>query len=60
MIFWLDRIARIGMGLGIACIFQPWWNHGLRVGFLLTLVFTILHIVTSHRILPKKNEEQIQ
>ena len=46
----LDRIALTGMTLGVAAILQPWWAGGLRVGFFMTLVFTILHIITSHRI----------
>ncbi len=44
----LDNIARVGMAAGILCIFQPWWQNGLRVGFFATAIFTILHIITSH------------
>ncbi|MDP6051885.1 MAG: hypothetical protein QF879_06010 [Candidatus Latescibacteria bacterium] len=46
----LDRIALIGMLLGVSFIIQPWWNEGLRVGFFVTLIFTVLHIITSHRV----------
>ncbi len=46
----LDRIALSGMGLGIITILQPWWEGGLRAGFFVTLTFTILHIITSHKI----------
>lgn len=47
----LDILALSGMALGLALILQPWWAAGLRCGFFVTLVFTLLHIVTSH--LPK-------
>jgi len=46
----LDRIALIGMLLGVSFIVQPWWSEGLRVGFFVTLIFTVLHIITSHRV----------
>ena len=49
-----DRLAQIGMALGIAIIFQPWWTGGLRVGFFATLVYTILHIITSHLVVPEE------
>ena len=31
---------------------RPVWGHaeGLRVGFFVTLIFTVLHIITSHRV----------
>lgn len=51
----LDKIAQVGMALGILIIFQPYWSQGLRVGFFLTLMATILHIITSHIIVPKNN-----
>ena len=53
MIPLLDKIAQIGMALGIVLIFQPWWSKGLRIGFFTTLLFTILHIITSHLIAPE-------
>ena len=56
MVLLLDRIARIGMALGILLIFQPWWAGGLRLGFMFTLVFTILHIITSHMFIPDESE----
>ena len=48
MIRWADRIARLGMVLGVVLILQPWWAGGLRWGFGATAVFTLLHIVASH------------
>ncbi len=44
----IDRFAQIGLGAGIALALQPWWGPGLRAGFFVTLVATVLHIVTSH------------
>ena len=49
---WLDRIALAGMGASLAIVLQPWWSGGLRIGFFLTAVFTVLQIVTSHVIAP--------
>ena len=51
-----DRVARIGMGFGIGLIFQPWLSWGLRVGFLMTLLFTVTHIITSHLLMPDGHE----
>ncbi len=48
MIHWADRIARLGMALGVGLMLQPWWSGGLRCGFWVTAVFTLVHIVTSH------------
>lgn len=48
----LDRYARIGLTVGIGLILQPYWGQGLRVGFFVTLVSTILHIVASHLPVP--------
>ncbi|MBT5873753.1 MAG: hypothetical protein HOH43_10060 [Candidatus Latescibacteria bacterium] len=45
----LDRLALSGMAIGIVSILQPWWTEGLRTGFFATLIFTALHIVTSHK-----------
>jgi hypothetical protein len=56
MITICDRLAQIGMAVGIGLIFQPWWSGGLKTGFFLTLVFTILHIVTSHLIVPQTTD----
>ena len=44
----LDITALVGMGLGMLLILQPWWAGGFRLGFFTTLVFTIMHIFTSH------------
>ena len=48
MIRILNGIALAGMALGIGAILQPWWDGGFRTGFFATIVFTVLHIVTSH------------
>ncbi len=47
-----DRCTLFGMALGVACMLQPWWELGFRVGFFATLACTIAQIVTSH-LLPK-------
>lgn len=44
----LNVIGLAGMALGIGTILQPWWGGGFRAGFLATIVFTVLYIVTSH------------
>ena len=44
----LDRLTLICMALGIGVMIQPWWQAGFRVGFFLTLAFTLAQIVTSH------------
>jgi len=36
------------MALGVLLMLQPVWTHGLRVGFFVTLVSTVLEIVTAH------------
>jgi len=41
---------------GIALVVQPWWNDGLRIGFFVTLVTTIMYIVVSH--IPEREEMQ--
>lgn len=51
MIHLLDKIAQIGMWVGIVTIFQPYWTGGLKVGFFITLLATLLHIITSHLII---------
>ena len=43
----IDRAALVGIGLGFVLIFQPWGN-ALRLGFFVSLVSTITHVVTSH------------
>jgi hypothetical protein len=48
MIHVLDRAAQTGLVAGISLVLQPWWDQGLRVGFFVTLVATVLHIITSH------------
>jgi hypothetical protein len=38
----------IGMALGVALMLQPWWSGGLRAGFFVTALCTLLQIVLSH------------
>lgn len=45
----LDRIAQMGMLVGVALMLNPWWKEGLRYGFFATALCTILHIYTSHK-----------
>lgn len=52
----LDKTAQAGMGLGVALMLQPWWQEGLRYGFFATTLFTILHILTSHRVIQAGEE----
>lgn len=44
----LQRAALAGMTLGITLVIQPWWNGGLRTGFFVTLLTTVVYIVVSH------------
>ena len=44
----LDRLALSGMIVSVAVLLQPWWAGGVRAGFFGSLVFTLLHIYTSH------------
>lgn len=52
MISLFDKMAQIGMALGLVLIFQPYWHGGLKWGFFVTLASTLLHIITSHMIVP--------
>ena len=52
MIRWLDLVARLGLGLGVASMLQPWWTEGFRYGFFVTGVCAVLHIVTRHLVTP--------
>jgi hypothetical protein len=36
------------MALGVLLMLQPLWVYGLKVGFFVTLVSTVLEIVTAH------------
>ena len=54
MKLWLDRMARVGMAVGISLMLQPWWGEGFRYGFFATAIFTLLHIITSHMQLEKR------
>ena len=53
MKLWLDRLARVGMAVGVGLMLQPWWGGGMRYGFFAAAVFTLLHIATSHMDLEK-------
>lgn len=44
----LDIVARTGLALGVGAMLQPWWADGFQWGFFATILFTLLHIVTSH------------
>jgi hypothetical protein len=44
----LDRISLLGMALGLACVLQPWWPAGFRLGFALTETAVVLQIVAAH------------
>jgi hypothetical protein len=46
----LDRLTLFALGLGVALMLQPWWSHGLRVGFFVTLGAIVAQVVTSHRL----------
>jgi hypothetical protein len=50
----LDRIAQMGMLIGVALMLNPWWEEGLRCGFFATALCTILHIYTSHKELDRR------
>ncbi len=50
----LDRTALIGMALGVLLLLSPWGAWSFRAGFFAMLVFTILHIVTSHLVKPEE------
>jgi hypothetical protein len=50
----VDRTAQVGLLLGILLVLQPWLPGGLRLGFSVTLLATVLHIVTTHLLLPDK------
>ncbi len=44
---WFDRIARLGLAAGVTLMLQPVWSQGFRYGFFVTVLFTVMHIVTS-------------
>jgi hypothetical protein len=52
----LDWIAIAGMLLGIGMALCAWWDWALRLGFFVTLAFTVVHIVTSHIVQPAEDE----
>jgi hypothetical protein len=47
-----ERLALLGLALGVALMLQPWWAGGMRVGFFVTLASVAAQIVFSH--LPEK------
>ncbi len=44
----LDRASLLAMAAAVGLMLQPWWTHGLRVGFFLTAAFTLVQITVSH------------
>lgn len=48
MVKWLDRLALAGIAAGIALMLWPSEGGSFKVGFFVTIGFTVLHIVTSH------------
>lgn len=40
-------IATVGMAAGVLIMIQPWFP-GMRAGFALTALFTIIHNIVSH------------
>ena len=44
----LDRATLLAMAASVGLMLQPWWGHGLRVGFFLTAAATLAQIVVSH------------
>lgn len=46
----LDRIALVGLAIGMTLYVLPFWEESrLRWAFWLTLFSTVLHVYTSHR-----------
>jgi hypothetical protein len=43
-----ERIALLGMVIGVELMIQPWWAGGMRAGFFATAAFALGHIVVSH------------
>ena len=46
---WLDCCARVGMVVGVGLMLQPFWGPGLKYGFFVAALSTLLHVVTSRR-----------
>jgi hypothetical protein len=49
----MERLALWGMALGVGAMLQPWWAHGMRIGFFVTAASTIAQIAISH--VPKRD-----
>jgi len=47
-----EKLALLGLALGVVLMLQPWWAGGMRAGFFLTLASVVAQIVCSH--LPEK------
>jgi hypothetical protein len=47
MIRTLDHLSLLGMAIGIALMLQPFFAGGLRAGFFLTLLATLVQIVVG-------------
>ena len=43
-----EKLALLGLALGVALMLQPWWEGGMRAGFFVTLGSTLAQIVFSH------------
>jgi hypothetical protein len=43
-----------GLGVGLALYVLPLGTGAIRIAFFLSLVFTIFHIVTSHKRKPER------
>jgi hypothetical protein len=52
VISFMERLALWGMALGVGAMLQPWWAHGMRIGFFVTAASTIAQIAISH--VPKR------
>ncbi len=50
----LDRASLLGIAAGLALELQPFWDGGLRAGFLVLLAAVVLQIAASHAAAPKR------
>ena len=48
----VETYALVAMAVGVAVMLQPWWDGGMRAGFLVAAAGTIAQIVVSH--LPRR------
>jgi hypothetical protein len=48
---WVDRVALGGIALGLMLYVTPLWSEGrLKAAFWLTLLASLLHVFTSHKL----------